>query len=82
MDPADSNIKIATLHASRDPRLSPEVLEYRLTTAEDLLSKDSSMHGKFDVVCSLEVVEHVDNPSSFLKSLAALTKVVHSTSLV
>jgi 2-polyprenyl-3-methyl-5-hydroxy-6-metoxy-1,4-benzoquinol methylase len=30
---------------------------------------------RFDVVCSMEVVEHVDNPAAFLRSCAELVKV-------
>jgi hypothetical protein len=30
---------------------------------------------RFDVVCSMEVVEHVDNPGAFLRSCAELVKV-------
>jgi hypothetical protein len=38
---------------------------------------------RFDVVCSMEVVEHVDNPAAFLRSCAELVKVrVLYTSLI
>jgi len=30
---------------------------------------------RFDIVCSMEVVEHVDNPAAFLRSCAELVKV-------
>ena len=30
---------------------------------------------RFDIVCSMEVVEHVDNPAGFLRSCAELIKV-------
>ena len=30
---------------------------------------------RFDVVCSMEVVEHVDNPGAFLRSCAELVEV-------
>ena len=30
---------------------------------------------RFDVVCSMEVIEHVDNPSAFLRTCAELVKV-------
>ena len=73
IDAAESNIKIAKHHSSRDPALlSKEVLEYRTTTAEALTEE---AYEKFDVVCAMEVVEHVDNPNAFLRSLTQLTKV-------
>jgi 2-polyprenyl-6-hydroxyphenyl methylase/3-demethylubiquinone-9 3-methyltransferase len=75
IDASSDNIKIASLHASRDHKLLNGCLEYRDISAEELL-KDTTMADKFDVVCSMEVIEHVDNPASFLKSLADLTKVI------
>lgn len=30
---------------------------------------------KFDLVCSMEVVEHVDEPGEFLKTLGEMVKV-------
>jgi polyprenyldihydroxybenzoate methyltransferase / 3-demethylubiquinol 3-O-methyltransferase len=74
IDASSDNIKIASLHAARDPRFKDGRLEYRDIAVEQLL-KAPDMAGKFDVVCSMEVVEHVDNPASFLESLAELTKV-------
>jgi len=72
IDAAESNIRIAKHHSSRDPALlSKEVLDYRTTTAE-ALTEEAREH--FDVVCALEVVEHVDNPAAFLRSLTQLTK--------
>ena len=78
VDASTDNIKIASLHASRDPKLVGGQLEYRDISAEQLL-EDGGMTGRFDVVCSMEVVEHVDNPASFLRSLADLTKVISIT---
>jgi len=80
IDASSSNIAIASLHASQDPRLSgpsPTLgyipLEYRHTTSEELLASGSELV-EYDVVCSLEVLEHVNNPSQFLKSCATLVK--------
>jgi len=39
-------------------------------SAEELLQEPK----KFDIVCSMEVVEHVDNPAAFLQSCAELVK--------
>lgn len=77
IDASASNIKIASAHASQDPFLSPRTpafgppLEYRHTTS-DILTKEGKI---FDVVASMEVVEHVDNPADFVRSCATLVKV-------
>jgi len=55
------------LHASWDPSLS---VSYRNASAEELV-RDAK---RFDVVCSMEVLEHVDNPAGFLRSCAELVK--------
>jgi polyprenyldihydroxybenzoate methyltransferase / 3-demethylubiquinol 3-O-methyltransferase len=68
------------MHASLDHKLSHisangatngSILTYRHTTAETLVQEP----GRFDVVCSMEVLEHVDNPSQFLSTCAELVKV-------
>lgn len=79
IDASEENIGIASQHASADPRLAPasphSTLIYQHTTAEALLEHPK----RFDVVCSMEVLEHVDNPASFLSTCAELLK-VQSTS--
>ncbi|KAI0788766.1 S-adenosyl-L-methionine-dependent methyltransferase [Abortiporus biennis] len=80
IDASGSNIAIASHHALQDPLLlsnSPTgkgkgKLTYQHTSVEDLLSKRGPE--SFDVVCSMEVLEHVDNPRSFLDSCARLVK--------
>jgi polyprenyldihydroxybenzoate methyltransferase / 3-demethylubiquinol 3-O-methyltransferase len=66
------------MHASADPclvsseqQLESNRLTYRHMSAESLLEEPK----RYDVVCSLEVIEHVDNPASFLDSCAQLVKV-------
>jgi len=77
IDASSANIKIAAAHASRDPFLSPRTpefgppLEYRHTTSDNLIEEGNT----FDVVTSMEVVEHVDNPADFVRSCADLVKV-------
>jgi 2-polyprenyl-6-hydroxyphenyl methylase/3-demethylubiquinone-9 3-methyltransferase len=73
IDASKSNIGIASTHASDDPQLSSSgnPLEYRHTSVEQLV-KDPK---RFDIVCSMEVIEHVDNPMAFLSACAQLVKV-------
>lgn len=75
IDASEANIEVARQHASNDPRLAPHSpdsnLVYQHTTGEDLLNQPK----RFDVVCSMEVLEHVDNPMMFLSICAELLKV-------
>ncbi|SPO24573.1 related to COQ3 - enzyme of ubiquinone (coenzyme Q) biosynthesis [Ustilago trichophora] len=76
VDASSSNIGIATTHASRDPILSRThplggpALTYLHTTAEDLVAQNRT----FDIVCAMEVLEHVNGPADFLRSLDKLVK--------
>ncbi|KAJ1306728.1 hypothetical protein OPQ81_007717 [Rhizoctonia solani] len=72
IDASQNNIHIATLHASQDPSFvsGENQLEYQHTSAEALVGKGA----QFDVVCALEVVEHVDNPAEFLRNCGKLVK--------
>lgn len=76
VDASASNIGIATTHAARDPLLSRThplggpSLTYLHTTAEDLVAQNRT----FDIVCAMEVLEHVNGPADFLRSLDSLVK--------
>ncbi|KAF9054531.1 S-adenosyl-L-methionine-dependent methyltransferase [Panaeolus papilionaceus] len=71
IDASQSNIAIASLHAQADPRLRDSGnIKYLHTSAETLLEEPK----RYDVVCSMEVLEHVDNPSQFLATCAELVK--------
>ncbi|KAI9066987.1 ubiquinone biosynthesis O-methyltransferase [Trametes sanguinea] len=82
IDASSSNIAIASLHAAADPSLAPPSpvtsgarhgsLKYEHTSVEDLLAQRGP--ASFDVVCSMEVIEHVDNPRAFLTNCATLVK--------
>lgn len=75
VDASKSNIAIAKHHATLDPALSQsQNLSYIHNSAESLLS-DSK---RYDVVCSMEVLEHVDNPAGFLSACAELLKVCYT----
>ncbi|KAL1747633.1 S-adenosyl-L-methionine-dependent methyltransferase [Schizophyllum fasciatum] len=69
IDASHSNIQIASLHASSDPSLARN-LEYRHSAAEALVEEGN----QFDVVCSMEVLEHVDHPAAFLDTCSRLVK--------
>lgn len=71
VDLAKENIAIAQTHASRDPGLAvSDLLSYEHTSVESLLERGRA----FDLVCLMEVIEHVDNPAQFLKTCASLVK--------
>ncbi|CAO1618030.1 unnamed protein product [Sympodiomycopsis kandeliae] len=72
IDATGTNISIAEHHSSQDPFLSSmNRLTYKHCAAEDLLTSHSEA---FDVVASVEVLEHVSNPRDFLQSLNKLLK--------
>lgn len=81
IDASSSNISIAAMHAGQDPALrahDESMLSYRHATAEQLVDEGK----QFDLVCSMEVLEHVENPSAFLRSCAALVKVLIPFSII
>jgi 2-polyprenyl-6-hydroxyphenyl methylase / 3-demethylubiquinone-9 3-methyltransferase len=66
IDPASANLAVAAQHAN-DAKLA---IQYRAVTAETLRDEGLS----FDVVCALEVVEHVVDPVEFISTAAALVR--------
>ena len=66
IDASEKNIGTAQAHAAR----SDIAIDYRCTTAEDLRDAGET----FDIVLSLEVVEHVADVDLFLGSCAALVR--------
>ena len=66
IDAAAGNIPVAALHAEQ----SGLEIDYRATTAEALAEAGE----QFDVVMTLEVIEHVADPQAFLTAAAALLK--------
>lgn len=64
IDAAQKNIAVADIHAAR----SKLDIAYTTATPEDLLSQKK----RFDVVLTLEVVEHVADLNTFLDSATAL----------
>ncbi|KAJ2918615.1 hypothetical protein MD484_g1801, partial [Candolleomyces efflorescens] len=72
IDASEANIAIASLHASSDPAFRSNSLTYLNTTTSALL--DTPVPSQYDVVASLEVLEHVSNPAHFLKECCSLVK--------
>ncbi|AMW35605.1 bifunctional 2-polyprenyl-6-hydroxyphenol methylase/3-demethylubiquinol 3-O-methyltransferase UbiG [Haematospirillum jordaniae] len=66
IDGVEKNIGTARTHAAR----SGLDIDYRATLAENLVEEKA----QFDVVLSMEVVEHVADPDFFLKTCASLVK--------
>lgn len=64
IDAGEKNIGIAMAHAAQ----SGAEVDYRATTAEDLLATGA----RFDIVLNMEVVEHVDNVPLYMASCAGL----------
>ncbi|KAJ2159661.1 Hexaprenyldihydroxybenzoate methyltransferase, mitochondrial [Coemansia sp. RSA 552] len=70
VDAARENVGVARAHLQQDP-LAARRLEYRQITAEQLSNSDGQ---RFDVVVSLEVIEHVNDPVMFVRSLTELAR--------
>lgn len=68
IDPSGVNIGIARRHSSADPLTSS--IDYIQMTVEDMAETGR----KFDVVCSLEVIEHVETPMAFVAACGSLVK--------
>lgn len=66
IDPAEKNVRIASLHAEE----SGVPVDYRATTAEALADAGE----RFDVVMAMEVVEHVADVGLFLAHAAEMVK--------
>lgn len=60
VDASESNIEIAKFHAD----INDLNIKYEYTTAEALASRNE----KFDIVCALEIVEHIDDPKQFIEN--------------
>ena len=67
IDASEKNIKTAATHASEQGL----EIAYRPATAEQLLAEGA---GPFDVVLTMEVIEHVADPGEFLRTCARLLK--------
>jgi 2-polyprenyl-6-hydroxyphenyl methylase / 3-demethylubiquinone-9 3-methyltransferase len=68
IDPSAENVAVAAQHAQGDPLTRS--IAYEATTAEELVERGE----QFDVVCALEVVEHVNNVGDFVGTLCELVR--------
>ena len=68
IDPSEQNIAVAARHSRTDPATS--TIQYKQTTVEEMALTGQ----KFDVVCSLEVIEHVETPLAFVAACSSLVK--------
>ncbi|TIB02536.1 hypothetical protein E3P88_01308 [Wallemia ichthyophaga] len=71
IDVTEANIKMAELHSKQDPYFNQSNLEYKYSAAEELLKTRKE---SFDLVCAMEVIEHVDKAADFLKTCTDLVK--------
>lgn len=67
IDMGEAPLAVARLHAE-DQGLT---IDYRQITAEQMADEEP---GQFDIVCCLEMLEHVPDPASVVQACAALTK--------
>ncbi|SCC94059.1 bifunctional 3-demethylubiquinone-9 3-methyltransferase and 2-octaprenyl-6-hydroxy phenol methylase [Thiomonas sp. X19] len=67
IDLAEKALKVAGLHALE----SGLSVDYRLISAEQFASEQK---GQFDVVCCMEMLEHVPNPASVVQAAAMLVR--------
>ncbi|WP_374453734.1 bifunctional 2-polyprenyl-6-hydroxyphenol methylase/3-demethylubiquinol 3-O-methyltransferase UbiG [Phenylobacterium sp.] len=65
VDASDRNIGTASAHAAEQGL----AIDYRATTAEDLLAVGER---PFDVILNMEVIEHVADPGAYLRDCARL----------
>jgi 2-polyprenyl-6-hydroxyphenyl methylase/3-demethylubiquinone-9 3-methyltransferase len=70
IDASEKNIEVAKIHAEK----SGLKINYIATSAEEFLAIDPHLRPQFDVVFALEIIEHVADVESFVKSCAELTK--------
>jgi 2-polyprenyl-6-hydroxyphenyl methylase/3-demethylubiquinone-9 3-methyltransferase len=66
IDPSEKNIKTAKTHAAEHGL----AIDYRSATAEALAAENRN----FDVILNMEVIEHVREPSRFIRTCAAMLR--------
>ena len=66
VDPSEKNIKTARVHAEE----TELAIDYRYGAAEDLAAAGE----KFDVILTMEVIEHVPDPKAFTQICSSMLK--------
>lgn len=73
VDPSEDLVEAARWHSRMDPRT--QSIDYRRgSSVEDLAAEIGSTEDQYDVICLLEVVEHVTDPDSILSAIRMLLK--------
>ena len=75
IDPSEALVKMAKEHALQtgDPRL--QNIDYRGgVSVEELAAANGNNQNKYDIVCLLEVLEHVTNVPSLVQAASSLVK--------
>lgn len=67
IDLAEKSLSVARLHGLE----SGVDVRYEFTSAEDLAAREA---GEYDLVCCMEMLEHVPEPSAVIAACAALAK--------
>ncbi|MEM7617580.1 MAG: bifunctional 2-polyprenyl-6-hydroxyphenol methylase/3-demethylubiquinol 3-O-methyltransferase UbiG [Pseudomonadota bacterium] len=67
IDALEKNIKIAKIHAEQ----SQLEINYLAMTVEELLAETAN-EDKYDVILTMEIVEHVNNPAEFIDNCSKL----------
>jgi 2-polyprenyl-6-hydroxyphenyl methylase / 3-demethylubiquinone-9 3-methyltransferase len=81
IDPSSKLIDVAKKHALLDPKTSN--IEYHCTTVEEFAAAAASEGGLlFDVVCLLEVVEHVNDSDQLDSMLSCISKLMRNDGLL
>lgn len=70
IDQGDALMQVARAHAATNNEIK-DLINYRLDTIEDHAQTNQ---GQYDAVVASEVIEHVENPASFLKACVQATK--------
>ena len=68
IDMGDAPLSVAELHALES---GVENVSYQKSTVEEIATEQS---GKYDVVCCMEMLEHVPDPGSIIQACAELVK--------
>ncbi len=66
VDASEQGIKVAKEHAFRSNLVG---IDYKHCSVDDLLPEEKD---SFDVICAMEILEHVIRPASFLKTILSL----------